>query len=674
SANFSIPRLGIMGTGHIEGLHGIALGGPHHWGGRHAIATTQFPQAYGLAETWDTAIMQLAGSVEGYEARYIFQSDSLKVVPPSTDNSRGLVIRAPNADLGRDPRWGRMEECYGEDPFFNGTMATAFIRGLQGDDPHYWQAASLMKHFLANSYEDERSHFSANVDERLLREYYMVPFRMGVEQGGSRAYMAAYNAVNGVPMMVSPLLRQVTADEWGQNGIICSDGGALNNLIAAHHYYPDKVWGAAASVKAGINQFLPSRLHIAPYIDSALKEGLLSEADIDSAIKGDFRVMIKLGLLDPPSMVSYTRIKNGPLPWLSDRHKAAVLKATRESIVLLKNKNHLLPLDKRKIRNIAVIGSKADVVLEDMYSGTPPFSVTPVEGIEKEAASRITVRYAVTNGGDSAVNLAKWADIVIMCVGNDPTCHTPPGKKCPDISEGKEAVDRESLKLTEEQLIRKIYRVNPNMVVVLISSFPYSIVWTEHNVPAILHMTQGSEELGQALADVLFGAYDPGGRLVQTWPVSLDELPPIKDYDIRDGSTYMYFKYKPLYPFGYGLSYTTFQFSHLSTSTEKMKGGGSLTVSLDVTNTGDRAGDEVVQLYVKHLDSKVSRPAKELKGFARVFLKKGQTRRISIPLHARQLSYWDADRQRWMLEKEPVRLMVGVSSEKIMLGKTIEIQ
>lgn len=674
SANFSIPRLGIIGTGHIEGLHGIALGGPHKWGEQHVVKTTQFSQAYGLAETWDSAIMRLAGAVEGYEARYIFQSDTLKVVPPPTDNSRGLIVRAPNVDLGRDPRWGRTEECYGEDPFLNGTMAAAFIKGLQGNNSRYWQAASLMKHFLANSYEDERSHFSANIDERLLREYYMVPFKMGVEQGGSRAYMAAYNAVNGVPMMVNPMLKKVTVNEWGQNGIICSDGGALNTLVASHHYYPDKVWGAAAAVKAGINQFLPSRLRIAPYIDSALKEGLLTEKDIDSALAGDIRVMIKLGLLDSPSMVPYENIKNGPLPWLSDKHKHAVLKATEESIVLLKNKNHFLPLNKKKIKSIVVIGSKANVVLGDMYSGTPPFAITPLEGIKNEAGEKISVRYAASNDEDAAVNLAKSSDVVIMCVGNDPTCGTPPGKRCPDVSEGKEAIDRKSLQLTEENLIKKVYRANPNMVVVLISSFPYSIVWTQHNVPAILHLAQGSEEMGKALAKVLFGEYNPAGRLVQTWPVSINELPSITDFDIRDGSTYMYFKYKPLYPFGYGLSYTTFSYSNIKISADTMKSDDSVVVSFDVTNTGNIKGDEVVQLYVKHLNSKVARPAKALKGFCRISLEPGETHTVNIPLKGKQLAYWNVNMHHWKVEKEPILLMIGSSSEDIKLKKTIEIQ
>jgi beta-glucosidase-like glycosyl hydrolase len=211
----SVPRLGIRGSDHLEGLHGLALGGPGGWGGWSPVPTTTFPQAIGLAETWDPEVVQRAAAIEGYEARSIFQNSRYK--------RGGLVIRAPNSDLGRDPRWGRTEECYGEDPFFNGTMAVAFVRGLQGDHPVYWQTASLLKHSLANSNEDNRGSTSSNFDERLLREYYSVPFRMGIVEGGARAYMTAYNAVNGIPCTVHPILRAITIEEWGQDGIICTD-------------------------------------------------------------------------------------------------------------------------------------------------------------------------------------------------------------------------------------------------------------------------------------------------------------------------------------------------------------------------------------------------------------------------------------------------------------------
>src|ERR1700712_2934745 len=243
--NPTIERLGVKGTGHVEGLHGLAMGLPGNWGRKTPVPTTTFPQSIGMAETWDPELLRQAATIEAYETRYLFQSEKY--------HKGGLVVRAPNADIGRDPRWGRTEESYGEDAFFNGTMAVAYIKGLQGDDPKYWTTAALMKHFLANSNENSRDSSTSDFDERLLREYYSVPFRMGVEEGGSRAYMASYNKVNGIPQTVSPMLKNMTVDEWGQNGIICTDGGAYKMLVTAHHYFTNPADAAAACIKAGIN-------------------------------------------------------------------------------------------------------------------------------------------------------------------------------------------------------------------------------------------------------------------------------------------------------------------------------------------------------------------------------------------------------------------------------------
>lgn len=377
--NPGVPRLGIIGSGHVEGLHGLAMGGPGGWGGDSPICTTQFPQAIGLAETWDPELLRMAAEIESYEARYVFQRYG----------RGGLVVRAPNCDLGRDPRWGRTEECYGEDPYLNGVMAVAFVKGLQGDHPRYWRTAALLKHFLANSNENNRSSSSSDFDERLLREYYSVPFRMAILEGGARAYMTAYNAYNGIPCTVHPILREITIDEWGQDGIICTDAGALEMLVTSHRYYPDIKMAAASAVKAGINQFLDGRRDA---IRAALDEGLLSEKEIDEAIKGTFRVMIKLGLLDPPHDNPYANIGRVEAqdPWDSEKHRDIARLITQKSIVLLKNEKKLLPLDRESIRSIAVIGPRADEVLLDWYSGLPPYRISPLEGIRNKAGRNIT--------------------------------------------------------------------------------------------------------------------------------------------------------------------------------------------------------------------------------------------------------------------------------------------
>jgi beta-glucosidase len=661
--NPSVPRLGVKGAGHMEGIHGLSVGGPGMWGGKVSVPTTTFPQGYGLGETWDAELLRQAGAVEGYEARYIFQTAKFG------KSRSGLVIRSPNADLGRDPRWGRTEECYGEDPYFNGTMVTAFVKGLQGDHPKYWQAASLLKHFLANSNENLRGQSSSNFDERLFREYYSVPFRMGIQEGGARAFMASYNAVNNTPMHVNPILKEVAVGEWGEDGIICTDGGGMKLLVTGHKRFPDFEHASAAVIKAGIGQFLDD--YRAP-VRTALQKNLLTENDIDKVLRNTFRVMIRLGLLDPPERVPFANIKDTGEPWLTDKHKSLARLVTQKSIVLLKNARGILPLDRRALKSIAVIGPRADQVLLDWYSGTPPYTVTPLAGIRNKVGPGVEVRYAADNEGGKAAELARSSDVAIVVVGNHPTCDAG-WEKCPVKSDGKEAVDRLSITLEQEDLIKQVYAANPKTVVVLRAGFPYAINWTKENVPAILHLANNSQEEGNALADVLFGDYNPAGRLVQTWPKAMEQLPPMMDYDIRHGRTYMYFRGEPLYAFGYGLSYTTFAYSNLRASSISLRADGSIGVSVNVKNTGTRAGEEVVQMYVKHLDSKVERPIKELKGFARVLLHPGETKTVTLRLKGEQLAYWNTAERRFLVEQERVQVMVGGSSADIKLNKTLRV-
>jgi beta-glucosidase len=674
STDPSVPRLGIQGSSHIEGLHGVALGGPGGWGGRglQPLATTQFPQSVGLAETWDPDLLQQVASVEGYEARYVFNTDTQFTVNQRGDKHRraGIVIRAPNADLARDPRWGRSEESFGEDPYLTGTMATAFAKGLQGDNPKYWLTASLMKHFLANSNEDGRDASSSDFDDRLLREYYSVPFRMGVVDGGSRAYMAAYNAHNGIPMTVNPMLKDMTMREWGQDGIICTDAGALTNMVTKHKYFPDMDEASAGAIHAGINQFLD---RYRDGVKGALDKKLVNLAEIDDNLRGVYRVMIRLGLLDPPEMVPYNKIKGDAPVWDNPEHKEVARKVTQESIVLLKNADHFLPLDKTKLKSVAVIGPYADIVALDWYSGTPGYTVSAVEGIKNNLGANVNVSFVHDNTDDAAVKIARNADVAIVVVGNHPTCNAG-WAKCPLPSDGKEAIDRKSITLEQEEIVKQMYAVNPRTVVVLIASFPFAIQWTQEHIPAILHMAHNSQEEGNALADVLFGDYNPAGRLVTTWPMSLDQLPPMMDYDLRHGRTYMYFKGKPLYPFGYGLSYTSFEYSNLKSSGKQLSKIGAITLSVNVRNTGSRAGDEVVQMYVTHEGSKVERPSQELKGFKRVKLKPGEKATISFLLKGTDVAYWNVHKGTWDVEADQVDVRIGSSSADIELSTRLIVK
>jgi beta-glucosidase len=544
---------------------------------------------------------------------------------------------------------------------------------------------------------------------------------MGFQEGGARAVMASYNAWNGTTMVVNPILKSIARDKWGVD-ILSSDGQAVHLLVDPRHLYPDQKAAVVACLKAGVNQFLDR------YKDetlAALKDGSVTEAEIDALIRLKFRTTIKLGLLDPPDMVPYSRIhgssdpadtttepqNNQPQnndPWNSDRDRSISQKIALESVVLLKNEapakgyqppnsspvkpvlpldRPILPLDKNSIKSIAVIGPLADSVHWDWYGGTPPYKITPLDGIKAAVGPNVTVNYAADESGGAAVKAARTSDVAIVVVGNDPTCGPDMGHDwysnedgtgvtlpCTVPSDGREGRDREIITLAQEQLVKQVYTVNPRTIVILVSSFPFAINWSQEHVPAILHMAHASQDEGTALARVLFGDANPGGHLTVTWPKSVDQLPPMMDYNIRDGRTYMYFKGDPLYPFGYGLSYTTFKYTNLRTSSPQMAKDGSVTVSVDVTNTGSRAGDAVVQLYVKHLASKVTRPNQELKGFQRVTLQPGETKTVAIPLKASSLAWWDEKLSNFRVEAEPVKLMVGNSSSDIQLTDSLRVQ
>jgi len=678
-----VERLKIPAYGTSEAIHQVVLNAGR--GGGQAIATTSFSQVYGMGETWDPALIRRAGAVEGYEARYVTQSDKYK--------RNTSVLMGPTSDLARDPRWGRTDESYGEDAFLTGTMAVALVTGIQGDDPKYWQAASLLKHLFANSNETTRGSSSSDFDERLMREYYSVPFRMAFVDGGAKSFMAAYNAWNGIPMAVNPVIRDVVKKEWNAGWIITPDAGAMAHLVDLQHYSKTPLEAVVAAIKVGVGNLggglVRGRggLTTAEVINQALKEKLVTEADIDAAIVGKYKTIVKLGVLDPPSMVPYTKIGTAgePEPWMGQKHKAVARDVALESVVLLKNAENMLPLNRATLKSIAVVGPRAAAVAFDFYSGPTPVAISVLKGIQDKAGSAITVNTAADNIED-AVRAAKSSDVAVVVVGNDPMCGaTNPGgafnpdsstKPCADPGEGREGRDREKLDLppAQEDLIRQVRAANPKTVVVLVASFPFAINWEQQNVPAILHITHAAQEQGTAIADVLFGDYNPSGRLVQTWPKSLDQLPGMMDYNIRHGRTYMYFKGEPLYPFGYGLSYTSFQYSNVRLSSGKLKAGGSVTVSVDVRNTGKRAGDDVVQIYVQHPQSKVERPLKELKGFQRVTLKPNELKTVQIPVSAASLAWWNVQKHGWDVEREPVKIMVGRSSADLPLEKTVRVE
>jgi beta-glucosidase len=670
STDSGVPRLGIPSFGGTEGIHGVVRRGDQDHQ-KDRITTTQFPQPPGMGASWDPALVRQAGAVQSTEARYITQSAKY------AQSTRPILMQwGPQADLARDPRWGRSEEVYGEDAFLAGTMSAAFAQGIQGDDPKYWRGAALLKHFLANSNENGRGNSSSDFDERLFREYYSVPFRMGFQEGGARGVMAAYNAWNGTPMGVHPIMKSLVINEWGVD-VVSSDGGAIGNLVKLYQRYPGQKEAAVAGLKAGINQYLDT---YKDELRAAYKEGLVTQADLDEALGRKLKVTLKLGLIDPPGNNPYAAIKDGPEPWLGDAHKAVSMRMALESIVLMKNANGALPLSKTAIKSIAVIGPHADSVHWDWYGGIPPYKVTALEGIRAAVGPGVQVNYAADNSDGAALKAARESDVAVVVVGNDPTCGPNMGKEwtdagtkpCADPGDGREGRDRETLALAQEELVKQVLAANPKTVMVLVSSFPYTINWSKQHVPAIVQMAHSSQDQGSALAQVLFGDYNPGGKLTATWPADMNQLPPMMDYDIRHGRTYMYFKDKPLFPFGHGLSYTSFKYANLHTRTPATS--GAVDVEVDVTNAGKVAGDSVVQLYAAWPKSKVSRPKQLLVGFQRVTLKPGEKRTVGMKVKGQQLAYWNAGRGAFEVEAVPVKLMVGESSADIRLSRTVQVR
>ncbi len=666
STRLNVPRLGITGTRIVEGLHGLALSGPANWAvkGKGASVTSTFPQAIGLAQMWDPDLLTQLASLEAEECRYLSQNEKYK--------SAGLIMLAPNADLGRDIRWGRTEECYGEDAFLNASLVVAFVKGLQGNDPKYWKTASLMKHFLANSNENNRTINSSDFDDRLFREYYSYPFYKGVTEGGSRAYMAAYNKYNGIPCTVHPMLTNITVKEWGQNGIIATDGGAYRLLVTAHKYYPDLVTAAAGCIKSGITMFLDN---YRDPLKEALTKQMITEQEINAAIRGNLRVMLKLGLLDenPANPYSKIGIADTIAPWTKPENQNMIRTATAKSVVLMKNEKNILPIDKGKVKSIAVVGPAANFVTSDWYAGKPPYAISALQGIKNAVGEDVKIRFAASNKADSAVIAAKESDLVVVCVGNHPLGFNLPWGVNYVPSDGREDVDRQAISLEQEDLVKLVYAANPNTVMVLVSSFPYAINWSKEHVPAIVHITQSSQELGNGLADVLFGKVSPAGRLVQTWSASIDHLLPILDYNIRHGRTYMYDQHTPLFPFGHGLTYTTFEYSDFKTSKPSIKNGEVVNVSFKLKNSGNYDSDEVAQLYASFPGSAVDRPAKALKGFKRIYVPKGQTVEVVIPVRADDLKYWDVTKNAFVLEKGTVKFAIGASSADVKLNGQLAV-
>jgi beta-glucosidase len=649
----AIDRLGVPAYNWWnECLHGVARAG---------IATV-FPQAIGLAATWNLdLIRQIATAIgdEGRAKHHEFVRQGQREI------YQGLTFWTPNINIFRDPRWGRGQETYGEDPYLTAAVGVTFVKALQGDSPRYLKAAACAKHYAVHSGpEAERHRFNAIASERDMRDTYLPAFEALVREAQVESVMGAYNRTNGEACCASPtLLEKILRQEWGFQGHVVSDCWAIRDIYTTHGLVKTPEEAAAMAVKAGCDLNCGNTY---PALVDAVKQGLIDEATITQAVERLFTTRFKLGMFDPAERVAYAQIPYAVND--CEAHKALALRAARESIVLLKNSDHFLPLEKT-IKKIAVIGPNADwpPVLLGNYNGTPSSIVSPLDGIRAAVSPETTVTYARgcsitssdTSGFDEAVSLAREADVAILFIGLSQAVEGEEGQT-EGLPEGERSQgDRTHIDLpgVQEDLLKAVHATGTPVVVVLINGSAVAVNWAAAHVPAIVEAWYPGQAGGTAIADVLFGDYNPSGRLPVTFYKSVDQLPAFTDYNMA-GRTYRYMTEEPLYPFGYGLSYTRFLYDNLKIGF--VPGQDAVTVSAEITNIGGVAGDEVVQLYLRDLESSVTRPNLELKGFARVPLEPGASKTVTFELHVSLLSFYKDGA--YVVEPGQFEVLVGPSS------------
>ena len=620
-----------------EALHGIVRPGKF----------TVFPQAIGLASMWDPEFLEIVSGVISDEARARWNELGRGKLQEAQFSDL-LTFWSPTVNMARDPRWGRTPETYGEDPFLSGETGAAFVRGLQGYDPKYLKVVSTPKHFSANNEEHNRFECDAAITEKQMREYYLPAFESCIRRGHATSIMSAYNAINGIPCTANPwLLSKVLREDWGFKGYVVSDCGAVGNLVQDHHYVKLPETAAAVSLLAGLDLECGDNVFIEP-LRKAHRLGMVKDEDIDRAAGRILTARMRLGLFDDPEKNPYNKL--APETVGSEEHRQLALQAAREAIVLLKNDKGTLPL--RKVRSIAVVGLNATSCEFGDYSGEPvtePVSV--LEGIKAAAGKGVKVMHAAWDSEDKGLSLAGKCDAVVAVMGINRSIE-------------REGMDREYLTLPTDQqkFLQDLYHANRNVILVLVAGSPLSILWEDKNIPAIVNAWYPGQEGGTAVAEVLFGKYNPAGRLPITFYNRIEDLPPFDDYDITK-RTYKYFEGDVLYPFGHGLSYSSFRYSGLDVEDK----GETVDVSFTLKNTGRYDGDEVAQVYVRLPEYEGKAPIKELRGFKRVHVKKGQTVRVTIPLRREDLRYWSDSQGKFIVPEGLPEIMVGSSSADIRL-------
>lgn len=652
-------RLGIPALGIGEGLHGYM-----------AHEATSFPQAIGLASAWDPELHRRVFATVAREMR-----------------ARGAhYVLSPVLDLARDPRWGRTEETYGEDPYLVSRLGVAAVRGLQGErfDGSPEHVLATAKHFSAHGQPEAGTNAGpANYAERMLREELFASFEASVRVGKIGSVMASYNEINGIPSHVNTwLLKDLLRGEWGFEGFVISDGWGVDDLYRLHFVARDQADAAEKSFSSGVDVELGRCFR---FLEQAVEAGRISMEALDSAVAKVLRVKLQLGLFENP----YVDEDNAASTTNCDEHRALALEAARKAIVLLKNDGGLLPLERSGLRSLAVIGPNAAALRLGGYSGNPGHGVTVLDGIRNSAGREVEVRYAqgcgITRSTNDAgqmwhddevllpdperddtliaeaVETAKMADVVLLVLGdNEQTCRE--GWSTAHLG------DRDSLDLParQEELLRAVHATGRPVVLLLINGRPASINFAAENIPAILECWYPGQEGGTAVADVLFGDANPGGKLPITFPRSAGQIPAYYYHKPSARRGYLFTSAEPLFPFGHGLSYTTFSYGNLRLTSDRITAGETASLSVDVTNTGARPGDEVVQFYVRDLlSTRVTRPVKLLKGFQRITLQPGECRAVSFPVGKEQLEFLD-EFMKMTVEPGQFELMVGGSSKTVL--------
>ena len=648
-----VPRLNIPGYNYwSEALHGVARNG----------RATIFPQAIGLAATWDRELIREVATAISDEARAKYHEALRR--NGYTDQYQGLTFWSPNVNIFRDPRWGRGQETWGEDPFFTGEMAAEYVKGMQGDHPKYLKIAACAKHYAVHSGpEKDRHSFNAIVTRRELYDTYLPAFKKLVVDAKVEAVMGAYNRTLGEPCCASELLLdEILRGEWGFAGHVVSDCGALADFHMYHNITKDAAESAALALKHGCDLGCEQGCMVFTEIPEAIQRGLITEGEVNHALERTLGTRFKLGMFDPPEEVPYTSISLDVVA--CDEHRELAYRAATESVVLLKNKDNILPI-KPTTRKIFLTGPTAasmEILLGNYY-GFNERMITLLEGIVGripegmgfEYTAGATLKHPREVEHTWAPMMAQMSELTIACVGNVSFLEGEEGESLLSPLNG----DRDDISLPKSQVdyIKELASYGVKIVLVVTGGSPIALGEIEDLVEAILFVWYPGMEGGRAVADVLFGDVSPAGKLPVTFQKSLDQLPPFDDYSMV-GRTYRYMTAEPLYPFGFGLSYSTFEYADLKLKGNEIVVGDDLAVSVTVTNTGDRTAPEVAQFYLSDLQASTLVPLHKLVGFERVTFEPGESRTLRFIITPEMMSFFNDD-GKLMLEPGEFRLEVG---------------